>query len=161
MFPCFRAASLGTALALFTVRTSSAQAVSVDEPYVYLLCNATSFNQDTRSQLHAYGSDPDTLSLLITVTESWMTSAGDDCLLLGTSAQNQWDYIVHYGLQGARMAQPDATRYLYQSAGPVRFILKYPQRGLYRFTLHREQGAFSITEVNAEAKWRPLVDSNH
>ncbi|MCX6109799.1 MAG: hypothetical protein NTZ90_09390 [Proteobacteria bacterium] len=161
MFSSFRAASLGAALALLPVMTSSARAVSVDEPYVYLLCNATSFNQDSRSQLHAFGNDPDTLSLLITVTEPWMTSAGDDCLLLGTSAQNQWDYIVHYGLRDARVAQPDAMRYLYQSAGPVRVILKYPQRGIYRFTLHREQGAFSITGVSAEAKWRPLVDSNH
>ena len=152
MFPCFRAASLGAALALFPVMTSSAQAVSVDEPYVDLMCNATSFNQDTKSQLHANGSDPDTLSLLIAVTEPWMTSAGDDCFMFGTSEQNHWDYIVHYGLRDAGVAQPDATRYLYQSAGPVRFILKYPQRGIYRFTLHREQGTFAITAATAESR---------
>ena len=161
MFPCFRAAKLGAALALLPVMPSPAKAVSVDEPYVYLLCNATSFNQDTKSQLHADDSDPDSLSLRIEVTEPWMTSAGDDCFLLGTSAQNRWDYIVHYGLRDARVAQPNATRSLYQSAGPVRFILKYPQRGIYRFTLHRERGTFSITGLSAEPKWRPLVDSNH
>ena len=117
------------------------QTLSGQESYLYLRCNATSWDVVLENRL-VPTSDPNRLTLTYEVKQPWMVTDWDDCVLTETPLKNQWGAWQRYYVLNVKDAVVDSTYSVVEGQG--NFKVKYPQEGTYTATVDWRQRTLRI-----------------
>jgi hypothetical protein len=121
----------------------SAAALASNVPYLYFECNATGWNISEANRLEPT-SDPATFTLTYQVTEPWLVSSPDKCLIVAT---NQLD---GYGTAQVYYSDPHpSVAVTTPGSGSLissnqTFAVSYPKMGGYSLTVNSQTNTFSI-----------------
>jgi hypothetical protein len=134
------------------VAESASALVNVDE-FLYLRCNATTWDLNASSRLKST-SDPYSFDLTLTVKDAWMVSGGDSCVLTKTNALDGWGSSNEsYGTRfGVAVTVPGGAPL---QSGSGSFQVKYPALGKYRATVNWRAGNIMINPLSAAEAWEP------
>ncbi|MDQ3234720.1 MAG: hypothetical protein M3Q07_23185, partial [Pseudobdellovibrionaceae bacterium] len=100
---------------LFSLPSALAQTATHRSPlgdgtHLYLRCNTTTWDVNEMSRLKP-GSTDFLRELSFDVKESWMTDAGDDCVITETPERNAWGaWQNYYGGQLSFLRVPESSR---------------------------------------------------
>ncbi len=140
-------------LSLWTSLMALPSLAQTDTPskarFFYLRCNATGWDMKSEAlNWMAPGLLPDTYEITISVTESWMLTAGDDCTVTETNAFQGWGNAQQgYRFAADKLQVPGATwlvkDYQVNSESP-HIRLKFPKLGLYKATFHAREMLFTV-----------------
>lgn len=115
--------------------------------HLYLRCNSTSWDVNEASRLKPSVEKDFLRELTFEVKESWMTEAGDDCVITETPQLGAWgDWQKYYGGQLSFLRVPESARIRVATEPQenLNFKLRFPALGRYRFTLNTRDGYFSV-----------------
>jgi hypothetical protein len=125
-------------------RVSQARsALTIGSPYLYFECNATGWNISEANRLKPTA-DPATFTLTYAVTESWLVSAPDQCLIVST---NQLDgYGTSQAYYSDQHPSVPVTAPVSGSlvASNQTFEVSYPAMSEYTLTVNTRTNTFSI-----------------
>lgn len=114
--------------------------------YLYLRCNATGWEVNERDRLRPTA-NPDIFELTFDVTEPWMVSTGDDCVVTETPELDGWGAWQHaYVVARAPLAVPTSSRLglLPAADPPSTFKVRYPELGRFHALVNRAARSISI-----------------
>jgi hypothetical protein len=125
----------------------SQAAVLGTDTFLYLLCNATSWDANDRSRLVETAPGSGHFSLSYQIGVDWLVQSPDSCSLVETNQRDGWGtqqkrYAFQSG-QSTLMAVP-AERTL-TAAQTSFFQVRYPAKGQYTANVSWQNGAFSIS----------------
>jgi hypothetical protein len=116
------------------------------DTYLYLLCNATSWDANDRSRLVESAPGSGLFNLSYEVTSDWMVSGADSCSIVETNQKNGWGtqqkrYAFRTG-QSTQVVVPDARALT--PAQSSSFQVRYPFKGRYAATVNWHNGTFNL-----------------
>jgi hypothetical protein len=145
--------------------------LALEERHSYLRCNSTSWNLDDRSRFSvadAYGS-----KLLFRVTEDWMVSGGDTCVITWSNALNGWGtqsgdmglnaqtspvstdpFTIPAGGAASAIITSDITQ---TATNSFTFRVKFPAKGAY--VAYYARGSLNIS-VDVGSNWEPVPQAS-
>ena len=123
------------------IETVQGAVLGVDQ-YLYLTCNATSWQPNNTSRVQST-SDPTVFTVDIDVRQSYMVSGNDDCQLTLTNQKDGWGTSqTRYTTRDTTVLNvPGSSRLL---TSTTHFGIKYPALGRYRATINWQQGTMSV-----------------
>ncbi len=135
-------------------------AVLGTDTFLYLLCNATSWDTNDRSRLVETAPGSGLFNLSYDVGVDWLVSGGDSCSIVETNQKNGWGtqqkrYTFRSG-QSTQVVVPDARAL--SAAQSSAFQVRYPFKGRYAATVNWHNGTFSIG--GAVLSQRSLIERN-
>lgn len=122
---------------------STSQALLGVDTYLYLLCNATSWNPSDETRL-VEGPNAGVFQLYFDVAQPWMLNAGDYCQLVETNQLNGWGtQQTSYDTDGVVLSAPTTA-----PAGPgyQGVPLSYSQLGTHTVSYDSSQMTLSFAE---------------
>ncbi len=128
-----------------TIDESQAALLGSDT-FLYLLCNATSWDANDKSRLVESAPGSGLFNLSYEVTSDWMVSGSDSCSIVETNQKNGWGtqqkrYTFRSG-QSTQVVVPDARALT--SAPSSNFQVRYPFKGRYAATVNWHNGTFTL-----------------
>ena len=130
------------------------------DSFLYLLCNATSWDANDRSRLVETAPGSGLFGLAFEVTADWMVSGSDNCSIVETNQRNGWGtqqkrYAFRSG-QATQVVVPDARQLM--AASTSSFQVRYPFKGRYAASVNWRSGTLSIS--GTVLPQRSLIERN-
>ncbi|MFZ5890458.1 MAG: hypothetical protein ACOY0T_05260 [Myxococcota bacterium] len=122
-------------------------AVLGTDSFLYLLCNATSWNANDQSRLVETAPGSGMFTLNYDITQDWMVSGSDNCSIVETNQKNGWGtkqtrYAFRSG-QASLVVVPDARALAVAQSSS--FQVRYPFKGRYAANVNWHNGTFTIS----------------
>jgi hypothetical protein len=150
------AAALLSACAVETSETNEEvtlvkSSLAAQDP-LYFRCNATGWDVNDATRVKPTA-DPYVFSLVYDVTQPWMVSNGDSCVLTQTNQLNGWGTAQAYF--GAVHGAVNAPGGDLLSSSSSQIAIRYPALGRYKVTVNWMQGSFMVEAASPAETWNP------
>ena len=117
------------------------QALSASDHF-YLRCNTTGWNVDDATRLVPVTVDGQLRELEFEVTQPWMVTNGDSCIVTATNQLNGWGtQTTEFGITSSPLVVPGGTQLITWGG---HFRIQFPELGTYRAQLNAANGSFSV-----------------
>jgi hypothetical protein len=129
------------------------QAVA-ESDFLYLRCNATSWNLDDQSRLAPLGYSD--LALTYNVSADWMRTGGDTCSFMTTNAKNGWgSQQKYYDTTFSGVGQPSTLGA--EATSQKDFSVRYPVLGRYQATVRKYDDSLKIALAMLPARQQAVI----
>lgn len=135
------------AVLLYSVVASANEVVVEDDEFLYLRCNATGWDANAATKLVSTA-DPDIYVLEYSVTQEWMVSGSDQCILTVTDSPDGWGtYQQFIGTASTAPIEVPGTWNL-DEASSMYAAVRYPALGDYRATVDMSEMTVSFEAID-------------
>jgi len=121
-------------------------AVLGTDTFLYLLCNATSWDVNARSRFVESAPGSGLFSVSYDVAQDWLVGSPDACSLVETNRLNGWGTVqTRYAFragQASLVVVPDARALAVATSS--NFQVRYPFKGRYTATVNWHNGTFTV-----------------
>ncbi|HKO46297.1 MAG TPA: hypothetical protein VJV79_01155 [Polyangiaceae bacterium] len=130
--------------------TENAEALVTVDEFLYFRCNATAWGADSSTLMQAT-SDPNVVTITYQVTQAWLLSAGDTCIVTRTNQKNGWGSAsssFSEATPATPIVVPGGEALVPSSAN---FRVRYPALGTYTATIDWATRRLSIVSGTPSA----------